>query len=270
MTAAVGAELAATRTWAPGPRATRYLQRAVVWSALLLLWELAARRVGPFFLPSLVDVVIGFRSVLVEGFALTLLGSLRQMLIGYGVAVVVGIPLGILIGSSRLAELTLGFYVNALFVTSLTALLPFLILVFGFELGFRVAVVFLFCFFYLVINPAAGVRAIPRSVKEMATSFGIGRLRRFFSVTLPATLPYIASGMKLAIGQAVQAMIIAELWIRRDTGAALAGLADSRELGTFFALTICVVLVAAIATALLSWVQRRLAGFGMTSAEVDR
>lgn len=234
------------------------VQRLVTWGALLIAWEVFARSVGPFFFPSLPSVGAGLWEV-VTGDALVLLAnSLRQMLLGFALAVVVGVPLGLLIGSSRIAEWTLGPYVNALFVTSLSALLPFLILLFGVDLPFRVSVVFLFAVFYLIINPAAGVRAIDPGLTEMSTAFGAGRLKRFFALTLPGTLPYIIAGLRLGLGQAVQGMIIAELWVSVDTGRRLSALADSRQLGEFFALTLVIVLVGTVLTSLLLIAQRRL------------
>lgn len=234
------------------------LQRLVTWGALLVLWELFARAVGAFFFPTLGSVAAGMWEVLTDGTLWIVAGSLRQMFVGFFLAVVVGVPLGLLIGSSRIAEWTLGLYVNALFVTSLTALLPFLILLFGVGLPFRAAVVFLFAVFYLIINPAAGVRSISPGVNEMASAFQASRLKRFFSVTLPGTLPFIVSGLRLGLGQCIQAMIIAELWVRVDTGERLSALAMRRELGEFFALTIVIVLVGTFLTHMMLVVQRRM------------
>lgn len=234
------------------------VQRVVTWGGLLIAWEVFARSVGPFFFPSLPSVAAGLWEVLTGDSLLLLAQSLRQMLLGFGLAVLFGVPVGLLIGSSRIARWTLEPYVNALFVTSLSALLPFLILLFGVDLPFRVSVVFLFAVFYLIINPAAGVRAIDPGLTEMSTAFGASPGKRFFALTLPATLPYIIAGLRLGLGQAVQGMIIAELWVSVDTGRRLSALADSRELGTFFAFTFIIVLVGTVLASLLLAAQRRL------------
>lgn len=235
------------------------LQRIVTWGLLLVLWQLFALAVGPFFFPTLPRVLAGFGEILTDGTLLTLAGSFRQMFVGFGLAVAVGVPLGLVIGASRIAEWTLGLYINALFVTSLSALLPFLILVFGVGLPFRAAVVFLFSVFYLIINPAAGVRSIPRGLQEMESAFKASRLKKFVSLMLPGTLPYILAGMRLGLGQAVQGMIIAELWVSVDTGRLLTALGLRRELGEFFALTLVIVTVGALITHMLLVLQRRLA-----------
>ncbi len=244
------------------------LQRVVTWGLLLVLWEIFARNVGPFFFPTLGSVVVGFWEVLTDGSVLLLGRSLRQMFVGFFLAVIIGIPLGLLIGSSRIAQWTLGLYVNALFVTSLTALLPLLILVFGVGLGFRSATVFLFAVFYLIINPAAGVRSISPGVQEMGTAFGVSRWKRFSSIILPGTVPYIVAGLRLGLGQSVQGMIIAELWVSADTGRRLSALADARNLGEFFALTFVVVLLGVVLTNALLILERRLTPWA-GSAEVQ-
>jgi ABC-type nitrate/sulfonate/bicarbonate transport system permease component len=257
----------AARETGPGPPADRptpgffdrpWVQRAVVWGALLVAWEIFARRVGDFFFPTLGSVVVGLGEVFTDGSMFILATSLRQMFVGYVLAVVIGVPLGLLIGSSRIAEWTFGLYVNALFVTSLTALLPFLILLFGVGLPFRASVVFLFSVFFLIMNPASGVRSIDHGLKEMTRSFGANGWKRFLSLTLPGTAPFILSGMRLGLGQAVQGMIISELWITADTGRRLIALADRRLLGEFFAFTIVIVVVGVLLTQGLMVVQRRL------------
>lgn len=243
-----------------------WVQRVVFWGALLVLWELFARSVGPFFFPGLADVARGYVEVVRDGNLALVATSFQQMLVGFGLAAVIGIPLGLLIGSFRTVEWFLGPYVNILFVTSLAAILPFLILVFGTGFEFRVAVVFLFSFFYVVINPADGVRSINQDVVEMSRSFNASQTKRFFSVTLPGTLPFIIAGLRLGLGQAVQGMIIAELWITFGTGRELTVLGLDRQLGHFFALASVIVLVGTLFTQSLLYLQKWLSPWSVDVA----
>ena len=235
-----------------------WVQRVLTWGFLLVLWEWFARSVGPFFFPSLASVAQGYVELFNEGTLLLVAQSFQQMLLGFGLAVVVGVPLGLLIGSFRLVEWFLGPYVNILFVTSLAAVLPFIILLFGTGFQFRVAVVFLFSIFYIIINPANGVRSIDPDIREMARSFNAGPVRTFFSVTLPGTLPFIVAGLRLGLGQAVQGMIIAELWVTIGTGRKLVTLGLDRHLGEFFALASVIVIVGTLLTHMLLVTQERL------------
>lgn len=235
-----------------------WFQRTLTWGLLLVAWEVFAWRAGPFFFPSLGDVAGGFRTILGDGSLSLVAESFTQMLAGFGIAVLIGVPVGLLMGTFRPVEFLLGPYVNALFVTSLAAVLPFIILVFGTGFEFRVAVVALFAIFYVTINPANGVRSIDPAVLEMARSFNIGPVKRFFSITLPGTLPFIIAGLRLGLGQAVQGMIIAELWVTIGTGRKLTTLGLDRNLGEFFALAAVIVLVGTALTQSLMIAQRRL------------
>ncbi|SEF15684.1 ABC transporter permease [Jiangella alba] len=234
-----------------------WFQRTVTWGLLLIAWELFARRVGPFFFPSLSDVADGFQTIVGDGSLGLVAESFTQMLVGFGIAVLIGVPVGLLMGTFRPVEFLLGPYVNALFVTSLAAVLPFIILVFGTGFEFRVAVVALFAIFYVTINPANGVRSIDPAVLEMARSFNIGPVKRFLSITLPGTLPFIIAGLRLGLGQAVQGMIIAELWVTIGTGRKLTTLGLDRNLGEFFALAAVIVLVGTALTQSLMLAQKR-------------
>lgn len=243
-----------------------WFQRVVTWGTLLVLWEWFARSVGPFFFPSLGSIAEGFLVLLREGTLLLVAESFRQMLLGFGLAVIIGVPLGLLIGTFRTVEWFLGPYVNVLFVTSLAAVLPFIILAFGTGFEFRVAVVFLFSIFYVIINPANGVRSIDANVVEMARSFNAGPVRTFFAITLPGTLPFIVAGLRLGLGQAIQGMIIAELWVTLGTGRKLVTLGLDRDLGEFFALAAVIVLIGTVLTHLLLVAQERLSPWSVDVA----
>jgi ABC-type nitrate/sulfonate/bicarbonate transport system permease component len=243
-----------------------WFQRAVTWGALLVLWELFARSVGPFFFPSLSGVLEGYLLALQDGSLLLVADSFRQMFAGYGLAVLVGVPLGLLIGSFRTVEWLVGPYINILFVTSLAAILPFLILLFGTGFQFRVATVFLFSIFYIVINPANGVRSIDASVTEMSRSFNAGPVKRFVAITFPGSLPFIVAGLRLGLGQAIQGMIIAELWVTLGTGRKLITLGLDRNLGEFFALASIVVVIGTLLTQGLLILQKRLSPWSVDPA----
>ena len=109
----------------------KWIQRTLVWGALIVLYDLAALAAGEFFLPRVGQILVGSVELIQEGWMLTLAGSLRQMLVGFGLAAVVGIPVGLVMGMWRVLDYVVGMYVNALFVMSLVALLPVLIIVFG-------------------------------------------------------------------------------------------------------------------------------------------
>ncbi len=125
-------------------RDRKWFQRLVVWGLLLLIWEILGAIVGPYTLPRFSQVLVSMFAAFTNGDMATLAGSLMQMFFGFSLAALVGVPVGLLMGASRVVDYVLGIYVNALFVTSMEALLPFVIILVGTEFKFRVAVVFLF------------------------------------------------------------------------------------------------------------------------------
>lgn len=179
-------------------------------------WELYGRFGNPLLLPPVSDVLAGLVEITLNGaLPAALLSSLQLLAVGFGLSLAAGTLLGILIGRSELAHRTFGPFLNALYATPDIALLPLILLWFGFGMPGRVVVVFLAAFFPIMINTYAGVRDAPRDLLEVAASFGvrseIGRLRR---VVLPAAIPLIMAGYRLGIGRAVVGMAVAEVYLR--------------------------------------------------------
>lgn len=238
---------------------SRGRQRLIVWGGLLIAWQVFGMIAGPFFFASVTDTVRGLVELVSDGQLLKLVKSFEQLLIGYALAVAVGIPAGIYIGSSWVGEATLGVYVRALFVTSLEALLPFLIILVGSSLQFRVVVVFLFAVLYITINTTAGVRDVDRGFVETARSFGASRLEMARKVILPASIPFVFSGLRLGWGFAVKGMVIAELWVATGTGKLLIDLGGTRQLDRYFAIALLIVVVGAVGSSLIRLAQRAVA-----------
>lgn len=236
----------------------RWFRRLVVWGVLAGLYEGAAYAAGPFFLPTLEAIVRGGIALAVDGAFSTVWAALLHMVFGYLLAVWIGIPLGIAIGASRLVDYVVGMYVKALFVTSLVAVLPLMIIIFGFGLAFRVAVVFLFAVFFIILNTAAGVREVDPQMLAMGQAFCASRLKRTIAIIVPSSIPFIVSGMRLGLANAFSGMILAELWITRDLGLIMTQLGHNRDLPKFFALVVVVTLLAAFSAAGLKWVEHRL------------
>lgn len=234
-------------------------QRILIWGLLLLAWQIFGMIAGPFFFASFTATVAGFIELASGGQFAAVAKSFEQLLIGYGLAVVVGVPAGIFIGSSMFGEATLGLYVRALFVTSLEALLPFLIILVGAGLELRVTVVFLFAVLYITMNTTAGVRDVEAGLIETARSFGARGLQMARKVVVYAALPYIFAGLRLGFGFAVKGMVIAELWVTTGTGKILVDLGGTRQLDKYFALSLVIIAVGVLGTMALQALQRFIA-----------
>lgn len=179
-------------------------------------WELYGQLGNAVILPPVSAVLTGLVEITFGGpLPAALLSSLQLLFTGFLTAVVLGTLLGILIGRYELANRTVGPFLNAMYATPDIALLPLILLWFGFGSTGRVVVVFLAAFFPIMINTYAGVRDAPRDLLEVSASFGVrtelGRLR---TVVLPAALPFIMAGLRLGIGRAVVGMAVAEVYLR--------------------------------------------------------
>lgn len=191
--------------------------RAHLLAALIIFgsWELYGQLGNALIMPPVSAVVVGLYEITFFGpLPGALATSLQLLFLGFLAALGLGTLLGIVIGRYQFANRVLGPFLNALYATPDIALLPLVLLWFGFGMGGRVVVVFLAAFFPIMINTYAGVRDAPRDLLEVASSFGVrselGRLRQ---VILPAALPLIMTGYRLGIGRAVVGMAVAEVYL---------------------------------------------------------
>jgi ABC-type nitrate/sulfonate/bicarbonate transport system permease component len=258
---------APTHAWLRSLGRRRWFRRLVVWSFLALVYQLLAYAVGPFYLPTLQAIVGGGIDLARDGSLTTMASALVQMVIGFALSIAVGIPLGVAMGASRLVDYVVGFYVKGMFVTSLIAVLPLLIIVFGFGLAYRVSVVFLFAVFFIILNTAAGVRDVDPQLVAMGKAFGASRLRRAVTITLPSSLPFAIAGIRIGLANAFGGMIHAELWIARDFGQIMLGLAYNRDLPKFLALLVIVTLLASFSAAGLKVIEKWLTPWSRTTRD---
>lgn len=179
-------------------------------------WELYGQLGDAVLFPPISAVLIGLFEITFGGpLPAALFSSLQLLFAGFATALSLGTLLGILIGRYQLANRVFGPFLNAMYATPDIALLPLILLWFGFGMTGRVVVVFLAAFFPIMINTYSGVRDAPRDLLEVGAAFGVdsevGRLRR---VILPAALPLIMAGYRLGIGRAVVGMAVAEVYLR--------------------------------------------------------
>lgn len=210
----------------PRPGGTGWLSRGAevpmpVWHVLTAVlvfggWELYGRLGNELILPPFSAVMVGLWGLIVSGaLPAALWSSLQLLVIGFGLSLVSGFVLGVSIGRYRTADRTLSPFIDALYATPMIALVPVILVWFGFGLSGRVAVVFLASFFPVLINVYAGVRDAPKGLIDVARSYGvtseIGLLRR---VIVPAAVPFIMAGIRLGIGRAIIGMAVAEVYLR--------------------------------------------------------
>ena len=184
----------------------------------LILWGLVWEAVGQsglsFFLPPLSDIFATLAAIIgTPAFLKALSETAQAFLSGVFSAVVIGIPVGILMGKNRLIDELLLPWVNIFLSAPLTALVPVLMVLFGFGLKSIIITTALFAIWIIILNARAGVMQINRSLVDMARSFGATPWTAFTKIYFWAALPEILGGVRIGVIRAVKGVIIGQLLI---------------------------------------------------------
>jgi NitT/TauT family transport system permease protein len=131
---------------------------------------------------------------------------------GYLLSVAVAIPLGVLIGWNKKASAVFDPFVNAMNATPRVALLPLVIIWLGIGIMSKVGIIFLGAVVPILVNARDGVKTTPSSLLNAARSFGATEWQVFKSVVMPSTLPFILSGLRIALGRALVGVMVGELY----------------------------------------------------------
>jgi ABC-type nitrate/sulfonate/bicarbonate transport system permease component len=184
-------------------------------AGFVLFWEIGSRVgfVDSFFFSKPSDILAaGIREVQLPRFWTDVEASAFEFVVGYGLAVVLGVPLGIVFGWYRRLSYMADPWLNLFNSLPRIALLPLLVLWLGLGVESKIAVVFLGAFFSLVIPTVQGVRTVDRRLLDVARSFGASQRRLFTSVVAPSTVPFIATGLRLGLGRALIGVVVGELY----------------------------------------------------------
>jgi ABC-type nitrate/sulfonate/bicarbonate transport system permease component len=228
---------------------------------LLSAWEFFGRDVNPVFgsYPSAIAEA-GWQLARTGKLWTALLDSLRPFLLGYGLAIVIGVPLGLVTGRFRTVEAAIGIYITAGYAMPLVALVPLLVLWLGLGFAVKVAIIFVMALFPICINTWLGVTAVPKSLIEVGKSFVAPDTVILRRIVLPATLPYIMAGIRLAVGRAVVAMVIAEFFTSiSGLGAIIVTSANNFDTATMFVPIVFLMVMAIGLTYLIGAVERWVA-----------
>ena len=138
--------------------------------------------------------------------------SAAAFLAGLGLSIVVGLPLGLIVGRSQALEDLLDPYITAANATPRIVFLPLLILWFGIGIWSKILIVFAGAVFPLLINTYAGVKNVNRVLVNVVRSFGANEWQLMRIVVLPHAVPYIIVGLRLAIGRAILGVVVGEFF----------------------------------------------------------
>ena len=183
--------------------------------AFMLFWEFSVvwGWVNPLFTSSPTRIIKAGAAMVRDGSIWNDLAvSGLVFALGYGLAVVVGVPLGILMGWYRRFNALLEPFVNALYATPRIALMPLIIIWFGVDMTSKVAIIFLSTVFPILVNTMTGVRTIDRDFIKVARSFGATDGQLFSTVALPSSVPNLLTGLRLGLGHALIGIVVGEMY----------------------------------------------------------
>jgi ABC-type nitrate/sulfonate/bicarbonate transport system permease component len=217
---------------APGRRGEGLLTPALIFLAVLAAWEALTRLrdIKSYVLPSPSAIVRRLQTdwpTLASNFQVTL----SEMLLGFGLAFVVAMTLGILIAHSPAIRRGLYPFVIASQTVPVIAIAPVLIIWFGYNILPRVLVTALLAFFPLTVNTVTGFQAVETELVNLFRSLAATRAQIFFKLSLPAALPFIFAGLKVSATHCVIGATVGE-WIGTDRGLGHLIVLDTAQLDT--------------------------------------
>jgi ABC-type nitrate/sulfonate/bicarbonate transport system permease component len=225
---------------------------AVGFTITLIVWEIVGHELGDMLLAPPSTVFPLLSSMLADGKVLRELGqTLGQMLIGFALACAIGMPLGALMGRSRIVDALVHPWIGMLVVTSVAALVPIYILVLGTGLTMRVGIVFTGSVGYVLLTAYHGARAIDTRIVDAARSFSTRGAALYRKVLLPALYPYLMTGARLGLVHAIRAMIMAEMFVITGYGGLIFQTGLDLSVAPLLAYLLLLMIVSTIASRIL-------------------
>jgi ABC-type nitrate/sulfonate/bicarbonate transport system permease component len=244
------------RPMSPG---RRWALRTASVVVILAAWQLYGRS-NPILLSQPSSIAVAFADMVRDGtLGHALASSLVVLGIGFGTGSAAGVLLGLAAGRSDTISALIDLPVNALYAVPAVALIPVIVLWFGFAVTTKTVVVFLFVIFPVLINTTRGVREVDPELVEVARSFCSGERRMWTDLILPSALPYILTGLRLAIGRALIGVIVAEYYTSLSgLGNLISTNANDFQTARMFVPIVVIAMLGVAFTALLELAERRL------------
>jgi NitT/TauT family transport system permease protein len=228
-----------------------------------VLWELAADLVvrDKLFLVSPSAVVQRIGELLATGvLERHMLASGLEFVIGFMLAAVVGVAMGLFMGTCRPARTALTPWVAAIYSTPLIALSPLLILWFGIGIWSKVVIVFAMSVFPVLVNTQTGIEGADDRLVETAKAFGASTRQIFTKILLPSSVPLIVAGLRLGVGRGLVGVVAAELFgAREGLGFLITSASQVFDMGALFGAVTILAGAGVLSTAAIKAFEQRLA-----------
>ncbi len=243
--------------------------RLVSLTIALLLWQWVGSRIDPVLFTTPSAVALAAVGMIASGELWTYLWpSLVVFGIGLTLAAFAGIAIGLLLARYWVLDIALGVYITFLYSIPSVALVPLIVLWAGFETTAKVIILFLFAFFPMAINTYQGVKAVDPKLIEVGRAFRCTERQLWANIVLPAALPFIVTGLRLAVGRGLIGMVLADLYTAiSGIGYLIVRTASTYQVNKMFVPIVTLGLLGVTLTALLRLAEKRVAPWTAASEE---
>ena len=187
--------------------------RIVSLTVVLTIWQVFGGMIDPVLFTTPFAISDAAVTMIRNGELWTYLWpSLVVLAIGLTLAAIFGVAIGLLLARFWVLDVALGVYITFLYSIPSVALVPLIVLWAGFETTAKVVILFLFAFFPMAINTYQGVRNVDPKLLEVGRAFRCSERQLWANIVLPAALPFIVTGLRLAVGRGLIGMVLADLY----------------------------------------------------------
>jgi len=235
--------------------------RATSLVLVLGVWEYFGAQVDPILFTTPSAIVGAAGDMIASGELWNYLWpSLVVLVIGLALAALFGIALGLALGRFHVLDIAVDMYITFLYAVPAVALVPVIVLWAGFESRAKIIILFLFAFFPLVINTYQGVKNVDPKLLEVGRAFRCSERQLWLNIVLPAVLPFIVTGLRLAVGRGLIGMVLADLYTAiSGIGYLIVRAASTYRVDKMFVPVVTLGLLGIVLTALLRVLERRVA-----------
>jgi ABC-type nitrate/sulfonate/bicarbonate transport system permease component len=228
---------------------------------VMALWEFYGRRVNPILFTYPTAIARAFFELVATGELQSYMKeSLLVLIYASILSIIVGVLVGVVMGRSAMVEWATDIYINALYSMPMVAMVPLIVLWFGFKVPAKIIIVFLFMVFPVLLNTYQGVKDVDRNLQEVARSFCSSERQLWYHLIIPSAIPFIIVGVRLAIGRGLVGMIVAEFYTSvTGLGYMIVRYANALETDKLFVPIVVVMVLGVGLMWFAKWVEGRIA-----------
>jgi NitT/TauT family transport system permease protein len=266
-------EKARARQVAVARKRRRQLQmlaiRIASLAVVLTIWQVFGGLIDPILFTTPSAIGVAAVKMIASGELWRYLApSLVVLAIGLSLAAVWGVTIGLLLARFWVLDVALGVYITFLYSTPTVALVPLIVLWAGYETTAKVVILFLFAFFPMVINTYQGVKSVDPKLLEVGRAFRCSERQLWANIVLPAALPFIVTGLRLAVGRGLIGMVLADLYTAiSGIGYLIVRTASTYQIDRMFVPIVTLGLLGVTLTALLRVLERFVAPWTAASEQ---